>query len=82
MAKVRKRAWTTSKGEQRTAWTVDFVDAQGGRQRRLFGTKREADDFRIKAEGEVRAGTFRAGADKVTVKRRRRLPMLLIAKAA
>ena len=68
MAKVRKRSWTTGKGERRTAWTVDFVDAQGGRQRRQFATKREADDFRVQAEGEVRAGTFRSGADKTTIK--------------
>lgn len=67
MASVRKRTWTTSKGERRTAWAVSFADASGTRQRRQFNTKREADAFRVEAEGQVRAGTFRPEADKVTI---------------
>lgn len=68
MATVTKRAWKTSRGEQRTAWRCDFVDAAGRRQRRQFATKREADAFRIEVEAQMRAGTFRADADKVTVR--------------
>ncbi len=67
MAKIRRRSWTTGSGEKRSAWAVDFVDAQGDRQRRQFATKREADDFRVQAEGQVRAGTFRSGADRTTI---------------
>ncbi|WP_246693823.1 site-specific integrase [Methylobacterium sp. WL18] len=67
MASVRKRSWATSKGERRTAWSVDFADASGARQRRQFDTKREADAFRVEAEGQVRAGTFRPEADKVAI---------------
>lgn len=67
MASVRKRSWTTAKGERRTAWAVDFPDAAGGRQRRQFDTKREADAFRVQSEGQVRAGTFRPEADKVAI---------------
>ncbi|MDP4021042.1 site-specific integrase [Methylobacterium sp. NEAU 140] len=67
MASVRKRAWTTTKGERRSAWAVDFADAAGARQRRQFDTKREADAFRVDAEGQIRAGTFRSEADRVTI---------------
>ena len=28
---IRKRAWTTSKGIEKTAWMVDYVDAKGTR---------------------------------------------------
>jgi hypothetical protein len=51
LAKVKKREWTTSKGEARQAWQVDFSDAEGVRQRKQFETKREADDFRVEIEG-------------------------------
>lgn len=68
MAKVRKRTWTAATGEIRTAWTVDFTDSNGARQRKQFSTKRVADDFRVEIEGRLRAGTFRLDADKVTVK--------------
>ncbi len=67
MAAVRKRNWTTPKGEPRTAWIVDFIDASGSRGRRLLKTKREADSFRIEVEGQVKAGTYRPDAGKVTV---------------
>lgn len=67
MAAVRKRSWTTSKGERRSAWAVDLVDTSGRRERRQFSTKREADAFRIQIEGQLRSGTFRPDASKVTV---------------
>jgi integrase len=67
MASIRKRQWRNASGELRTAWAVDFVDVQGTRQRRQFATKREADSFRVEIEGQLRAGTFRPEANKVTV---------------
>lgn len=67
MASVRKRNWTTSKGERRTAWAVDSFDPSGRRQRRHFGTRREADDFRVEIEGQLRSGTFRPEASAVSV---------------
>lgn len=67
MASIRKRKWQT-KGETRTAWLVDFVDRDGQRDRKQFDTKGEADAFRIKVEGEIATGTFRAHAGKTTVK--------------
>jgi integrase len=68
MASIRKRTWRTKTGELRTGWLVDFVDAQGNRDRRQFEFKREADAFRIEIEGQIRAGTFRHEAGKITVK--------------
>jgi hypothetical protein len=68
MASIRKRRWKTGKGEARTAWIVDFTDVSGNRDRKQFEDRREADDFRIEIEGQLRTGSFRADAAKVTVK--------------
>lgn len=68
MAKVRKREWITAAGEARVAWAVDFVDSNGERQRKQFRSRKEADAFRVETEGQLRAGTFRLDADKITVK--------------
>lgn len=68
MASVRKRTWTASSGEIKTAWVVDYADSQGARQRKHFANKKTADAFRISIEGQLQAGTYRAAADKVTVK--------------
>jgi integrase len=68
MTSVRKRSWKTAKGETRTAWAVDYPDTDGKWQRKQFDSKREADDFRVEVEGQVRVGTFRPEASKVTVK--------------
>jgi len=67
MATVRKRTWTTTSGETKTAFAVDYPDVGGKWQRKQFASKREADDFRIKIEGEVRSGTFRPEANKITL---------------
>lgn len=68
MASVHKRIWKTATGEARTAWVVDYPDVGGKWQRKQFPTKHEADDFRIKVESEVRSGTYRPEAGKITVK--------------
>jgi integrase len=68
MATVRKRKWRTANGEDRSGFFVDYYDAQGKRNRKLFDNRREADDFRIEIEGQLRSGTFRPDATKVTVK--------------
>jgi integrase len=68
MASVRKRTWTASNGETKTAWVVDYADNRGERQRKHFPNKKSADTFRISIEGQMQAGTYRAAADKVTVK--------------
>jgi integrase len=69
MASVRKRTWTAPTGETKTAWVVDYADNHGARQRKTFRNKKSADAFRIRVEGQMQAGTYRASADKVTVQR-------------
>jgi integrase len=67
MASIRKRTWRTQKGELRTGWTFDYFDSNGERQRRQFDSRREADAFRVTTEGQLKSGTYRADASKVTV---------------
>jgi len=67
MATVKKRTWTTSKGERKEAWRVRYVDQHGATRTRQFDLRRDADAFRIKAEGEVMAGTHTADSASVTV---------------
>jgi integrase len=69
MASVRKRTWMTQRGEAKAAWIVDHADNRGDRQRKHFSTKKAADAFRIRIEGQMQAGTYRPDADKVTVKK-------------
>lgn len=53
---VRKRTWTTSKGEKKEAWIVDYVDQQGGRHMKHFPRKREADEYEATVRVHVREG--------------------------
>jgi integrase len=64
---VRKRKWT-SKGVEREAWVVDYVDATGTRRLKTFARKKEADAFSVTAATEVRDGTHVADSASVTVK--------------
>ena len=68
MATVTKRHWTTKKGERTSAFQVSWHDRLGNRHKRQFKTKAGADRFRIEMEGKVQAGTFRAAANRLTVK--------------
>lgn len=66
MATVTKRSWTNKSG-QHVAWRLSYTDAAGNRHKEQFSTKREADNRRVEVEGQVRQGTFRPDATKVTV---------------
>jgi len=66
---VRKRTWTTAKGEEKTAWIVDYVDAKGIRRQKTFKLKKQADAFAATASVEVREGTHVADRDTVTVEK-------------
>ena len=67
MATIRKRAWTTARGEEREAWLADFRDAGGKRRYRQFSTKKAADAWLVQARGQVAAGTFTPDSELVTV---------------
>jgi integrase len=64
---IRKRTWTTSKGEERSAWLVDYVDQNQKRRAKSFRLKKEAEAFALTAAVEVRAGVHVADSDSATV---------------
>ena len=64
---VRKRSWTTSKGEAREAWIVDYIDGQGDRHIKTFDRKKEADAFEASATVDIAAGTHTAPSKSKTV---------------
>ena len=53
---VRKRTWTTSKGEQKEAWIVDYSDQSGARHLKTFDRKKDADGYAATVRVEIRAG--------------------------
>ncbi|MES0053409.1 site-specific integrase [Mesorhizobium sp. M0078] len=66
---IRKRTWTTAKGEEKTAWVVDYADGKGTRRLKTFSKKKEADQFAATAKVEVREGSHVADSDSATVKK-------------
>src|SRR5208283_1288021 len=64
---VRKRAWTTSKGVEKEAWVVDYVDQACKRHLKTFSTKKAATDFQATANVEIRTGVHTADSASVTV---------------
>ena len=65
---IRKRSWTTDKGEPRTAWLADYFDQHGERHRKQFATKRAADSWLLQTRGEVRDGIHTPDSSQITVK--------------
>jgi integrase len=63
---VRKRAWTTAKGEIKIAWVVDYGDNAGKRRLKTFTKKKEADAFSAGVRVEVRDGVHVADSATVT----------------
>lgn len=66
---VRKREWTTPKGEAKSAWVVDYFDMAGKRRLKTFRLKKEADQFAATASVEVREGVHVADSASVTVEK-------------
>ena len=60
---IRKRSWMMSKGIEKDAWVVDYVDQRGKRHIR----KKEVDAYHATAKVEGRHGTHAADSDSVTV---------------
>lgn len=54
MASIRRRAWTTGKGEQRTAWVVRYADQDGKWRLKTFDRQRDAKDWQTTALHEIR----------------------------
>jgi len=62
---VRKRTWTTSKGELKEAWIVDYSDQTGARHLKTFDRKKDADAYAATVRVDIRAGVHTSS--KVTV---------------
>lgn len=67
MASVRKRTWTTPKGEQKTAWLVDYADSSGKRRAKQFTRKKDADAWLIQSGWEVSQGLHTPDRASATV---------------
>src|SRR6516165_9849427 len=66
MASIRKRAWVTSKGIEKTAWVVDYT-LKGKQHIKTFPTKRAATDWRTEMQHEVKRGTHTPASKSITV---------------
>lgn len=64
---VRKRAWTTSSGERKEAWIVDYVDQKGNRHIKTFAKKKAADAHHSTIKVDVSQGVHVADSESVTV---------------
>jgi integrase len=64
---VRKRTWTTSKGESKEAWIVDYTDQDGARHIETFDRKKDADERRATIKVDVRHGVHTAPNKSITV---------------
>jgi integrase len=64
---VRKRVWTTRRGEQREAWIVDYTDGSGKRHIQTFAQKKKADAYAAKVRVDINAGTHVALDSDMTI---------------
>jgi integrase len=64
---IRKRQWTTAKGEKKFAWMVDYFDQSRTRRLKTFPTKKEATDFSAQMSVDVRAGVHTPDSASITV---------------
>src|SRR5262249_35166323 len=62
---VRKRTWTTSKGEAKEAWIVDYTDQQGVRHIKTFDRKKDADAYKATVKVDIRAGVHTSSKETI-----------------
>ena len=67
MATIRKREWTNPKGEEKTAWLVDYRDGSGARRFKQFSRKRDAEAWLTSAAWQVSQGTHTPDSQSITV---------------
>jgi integrase len=68
MVSIRKRVWI-SRGNEKSAWVVDYCDQMGKRRLKTFATRKEADAWSVTARHEIRQGTHTAASSSITVAR-------------
>lgn len=64
---VRKRKWTTAKGQEKEAWVIDYTDGKGKRRLKTFDRKKDADTFAAASSVQIKEGTHVAESDSTTV---------------
>jgi integrase len=64
---VRKRTWTTLKGERKEAWIVDYIDQGGDRHIETFARKKDADAHHAAVKVEVAQGIHTPASRSITV---------------
>jgi integrase len=64
---VRKRKWTTRKGEIKEAWIVQYGDADGVDRIRTFDRKKDADAYQDTVRIDVRKGLHTPPSKSATV---------------
>jgi integrase len=67
MTSIRRRTWTSPKGEDKTAWLVDYVDNGGKRRAKQFQRKKDAEAWLVGAAWQVSQGVHTADSASVTV---------------
>ena len=63
---VRKRVWTTRRGERKEAWIVDYA-VNGSRHLKTFERKKDADAYEAQVSVDVGKGIHIAPSKSVTV---------------
>jgi integrase len=64
---VRKRTWTTTTGEQKEAWVVDYTDQNGQRHIKTFDRKKDADAHHAGVKVDVSKGVHTPENRSITV---------------
>jgi integrase len=64
---VRKRKWTTARGEVKEAWIADYFDGDGKRHVEQFSKKKDAVDQLAKTRIDIGKGTYVAPNTGLTV---------------
>jgi integrase len=65
---VRKRTWTTAKGETKEAWVVAYADQNGKPHIKTFARKKDADTYHATVTIEVRDGKHTPDSTSITVR--------------
>lgn len=56
VASIKKRSWTTARGERREAWVVRYADGDGKWHLKTFKRQRDAKEWLPKTQVEVKTG--------------------------
>jgi integrase len=66
MSSIHKVRWNSG-GKEKVAWAVDYFDQDRKKRRRTFKTQREAKEWDLTAQGEIRAGKHTPDSKSITV---------------